>query len=418
MKGFDLGNLEHLILNYSVRDRSFWLKVFESIKPNFFEKDQDRKIFGFFKDYFQKYNQLPDYQIANNELKDIDSDLLVAVYDQPPEDTKDYIYDKTLDFITENMMRSALMEAIDHLEKRQFNKIYESVKKVLEFSLDTSLGLKLSDIDTRYEKIKLLEKERVPTGYAQLDSILHGGWAKKEAYACAAPPGIGKSIFLANWAVNAIKQGFNALVYTLEISEERLTMRHDSILTKIPVDELVYDIESVRKKYAMFAKTSKANLWVKEFPTKTAGIHQLKSHYEQLRLYENFQPDVIFIDYAGLMKPSFRSGDGYEDLKVIFEDIRGWAGELDVPIVTAAQTNRKSLDEKGGTKEIITQAQVAESLGITQTLDVFFTITQSRPEKEAGQINLYIDKHRHGESSKVIKYNIDYRNFVLEEYDI
>lgn len=226
------------------------------------------------------------------------------------------------------------------------------------------------------------------------------------------------SIFLANWAVQAVKQNYNALVYTLEISEERLSMRHDAILTKIHMDELIYDIDKLKEKYKMFAKTSKAHLWVKEFPTKMASINTLKGHFEQLYTFEDFMPDVIFVDYAGLMKPSFRAGDSYEDLKTIFEDLRGWAGELGIPIITAAQTNRKSLDDKGGTKEIITQAQVAESLGITQILDMFMTITQSRSEKEQGLINLYIDKHRHGESSKSIKLNIDYRNFILDEYDI
>jgi len=118
------------------------------------------------------------------------------------------------------------------------------------------------------------------------------------------------------------------------------------------------------------------------------------------------------------MKPSYRVGDSYEDLKAIYEDLRGWAVELEVPIVTAAQTNRKSLDVDGGTKETITQAFVADSLGITQTLDMFMTITQSRAEKEQGTINLYIDKHRHGESSKQIPYSIDYKNFILEELEI
>lgn len=226
------------------------------------------------------------------------------------------------------------------------------------------------------------------------------------------------SIFLANWGVNAIKLGYNVLVYTLEISEERYSQRHDAILTKIPTDELLFDINKIIKKYELFKKTSKANLWIKEFPTKLASINTLRSHYEQLKLYENFIPDIIFVDYAGLMKPSYRAGNDYDDLKTIYEDLRGWAVELDLPIVTAAQTNRKSLNDKGGTKEIITQAQVAESLGITQTLDLFMTITQSKNEKTDGLINLYIDKHRHGESSKLLKYSIDYKNFFLEEYDL
>lgn len=417
-ENLNLGTLEYLILNYAVKDRSFWLKVFENLKPGYFEKEADRAIFTFFKKYFGKYNALPDYQVAANELKEVDNEVLAAVFGEPKDGTKDYIYDKTLTFIKESMMREELLKAIDLLEKGKLEDIETGIKKVIKFNLDTALGVQLSDIDGRYEKIKKLEVERIPTGMPQLDALLHGGWGRKELYACAAPPGIGKSIFLANWSVNAIKQGFNALVYTLEISEERLSMRHDAILTKIPTDELLYDIDKIKDKYRLFAKTSKANMWIKEFPTKGASVNHMRSHFEQLALYEDFRPDVIFVDYAGLMRPSYRVGDNYEDLRAIFEDLRGWAVELDVPIITAAQTNRKSLDEKGGTKEIITMAQVADSLGITQVLDMFLTITQSRSEKEEGVINLYIDKHRHGESSKSIKFSIDYKNFILEEYAI
>jgi replicative DNA helicase len=570
-----LGNLEHLILKYSLIDRSFWLKAYQYIKAKYFEKDENQQIFSLFKRHFEEYNELPDYEIAVNELRSIDQNTLRSIFTQiDPEDYekyKDYIYQNTFDFIRENLITNSIKKSVDLLEEKKYEEIGEIIKEAVKFNFNTDLGLKLSDIEERYERIKELEKDRVPTGFPLLDALLNGGWGQKELYACAAPPGIGKcqsydteieievdenseifetikrcrsfrekrikigdlvealgatnekqeinvsdynikvntpqgfkringvmkteelpiiniktqstemncafkhrveskngfdfvanvnevrtkngiekckvtdlarkencydiqvedthsywsndihshnSIFLANWGVGALKQGYNVLVYTLEISEERLSMRYDSILTKIPNSELVYDIDKLKKKYEMFAKTSKANLWIKEFPTKGASINDMKSHQEQLRLYENFNPDLILVDYAGLMRPSRKGADDYGELKTIYEDLRGWAVELSVPLVTAAQTNRKSLDEKGGTKEIITQAQVAESLGITQTLDLFMTITQSRNEKEEGIINLYLDKHRHGESSKILKYDIDYKTFLLEEVEI
>jgi replicative DNA helicase len=415
-----LGNLEYLILNFAMKDRPFWLKVYESIKKDYFEKKDNQIIFNFFKDYFSKYNELPDISVADNQIgKKVDNESIKIIYEKPPTNIQPkFIYDETLNFILENMMRNKLMKSIDLLKEKKFDQILSEIQEVMKFNFDTSLGINILDVENRYEKIKRLEKERINTGFPILDSILHGGWAKKELYAVAAPPGVGKSIFLANWAVNSIKLGYNALVYTLEIAEERYSQRHDAILTKIPTDELILDISKVKKKYDTFKNISKANMWIKEFPTKLATVNTLRSHFEQLLLYENFKPDIIFVDYAGLMKPSYRVGNDYNDVKTIFEDLRGWAVQLDIPIVTAAQTNRKSLDEKGGTKEIITQAQVSESLGITQTLDMFMTISQSRVEKTEGLINLYIDKHRHGESSNMLKYSIDYRNFLLEEYDI
>lgn len=191
-KSINLGKLEYLILNYSVRDRTFWLKVFEQIKPDFFEKKENKQIFVFFRKYFSKYNQLPDIQITETELNDVDPEKLSDVYSDPPDDTKSYIYDKTLNFIKQHMMREALLKSIDFLEKDNFEQIEGEIKKVVKFNLDTSLGLRLADVTERYEKIKALETERIPTGFPQLDSILNGGWGRKELYAVAAPPGIGK----------------------------------------------------------------------------------------------------------------------------------------------------------------------------------------------------------------------------------
>lgn len=414
-KSIGLGNLEYLILNYSAKDQIFWLKVFEHVEPKFFEKESNRKVFLFFKSYFKKYNSLPKYDVAINEIDDVSAETIEAIYQEPAEDTKEYIYDKTIDFVKTNLMYNALNKSIELLKSKEFNEIDAEIKKVILFNLDTSLGVSLTNVDERYAKINNLITDRVSTGSSILDNILEGGWAPKELYSCASPPGIGKSIFLANWAVAAVEKGYNVLVYTLEISEERLSMRHDAIFSKIPTKELLYMTKDLKKKYAMHQQAYKSNLWIKEFPTKSASVYKLKSHYEMLQLYKGFIPDVIFIDYAGLMQPTVRTGDTYNELRVIFEDLRGWAGEANVPIITAAQTNRKSLEEKGGTKEIITQAQVSDSLGITQTLDLFMTITQSKPEKEQGLINLYIDKHRNGQSSQLIKYSIDYKNFLLDE---
>jgi replicative DNA helicase len=191
-KTLDLGKLEYLILNYSIKDRSFWLKIFEPIEPKFFENIENQNIFRFFKKYFAKYNQIPDVQITINELRNVDTEIISQIYGDSPKETKDYIYDKTLKFIKSSLIRNALIESIDLLEKNEFEEIEVKIKNAVKFNLDVSLGLKLADVDERYEKIKNLETERIPTGFPQFDVILNGGWGRKELYACAAPPGIGK----------------------------------------------------------------------------------------------------------------------------------------------------------------------------------------------------------------------------------
>ena len=414
----NLGKLEYLILNFALHDRAFWLFVMDPIRKEFFEDKSYGAIFGLFKRYFKKYNKLPEIDVVQNELKGITDEVLDSVYTEPDDDKQEYIYDKTREFIKNNMMREGLLESVNLLEKSKFDEIFHIVKKIVTYNMDLSLGVNIFEVDERYEKIKALETDKVGTGFPALDAILKGGWAKKELYSVAAPPGIGKSIFLANFASNALKQNFDVILYTLEISEERLSTRIDSILTKIPNDELIMSIDKLKKTYQLHRKTYQSNLYIKEFPTKGVTSNAIRAHMEQIKLHQDLVPDLILIDYAGLLRPTFRTGEGYDDLRTIYEDLRGMAVEFDVPVLTASQTNRKSLEAEGGTKEIITQAQVSESLGITQTLDMFMTITQSRMEKEEGIIHIYVDKHRHGESSKKFTYSIDYKTFKLEEMEI
>lgn len=194
---FNLGNMEYLILNYSLKDRSFWLKVFENIKPKYFEKDENKQVFKFFREFFNEYNELPDIDIAKNELGDsLDKTLLDGIYNKAEleneENKKEYIYNNTLRFIKESMMSDSLRKSIELMEEGKFDEIGEEIKKVLTFNLDTSLGISLDQIDERYERINKLQTDKVPTGFPQVDAILHGGWARKELYSVAAPPGVGK----------------------------------------------------------------------------------------------------------------------------------------------------------------------------------------------------------------------------------
>jgi hypothetical protein len=48
-------------------------------------------------------------------------------------------------------------------------------------------------------------------------------------------------------------------------------------------------------------------------------------------------------------------------------------------------------------------------------IDVLFTITQTRSEKDNGQINLYAAKNRNGESNVYAQFNINYGNMKITE---
>ena len=93
------------------------------------------------------------------------------------------------------------------------------------------------DPKARLEAIKD-NNGQVTTGWASLDKKLFGGFNRGELNIFAGGSGAGKSLFLANLGVNWALAGMNVLYLTLELSENLVSMRVDSMITDIPTREI------------------------------------------------------------------------------------------------------------------------------------------------------------------------------------
>lgn len=414
--------LELEILNYSFRDRSFWLMILNSMEPHYFNNKITRAMFMMIKHNFEKHNNLPTKNVLIDKLKKggIDKDMyekpVEMIYDEDLSDhDRDYLLEEVKTFSKHSKMRDALYKSVELLEKNDFDEINELVKDALLFNIDIDLGVNIWDIDGRYENITSMHAEKVPSGWSFLDKQLDGGFGGKELYCFGAPAGIGKSIFLANVGVNALLKNYNVIVYTLEISEERLGMRYDACMSRIPSLSLRNEIPELKKRMAEVQARTQGRLYIKEFPTRGATVNTLRAHMEKLKVYEQFTPDIILVDYADIMGPVHHYGSKYEELGSIYEDLRGLAVEIGLPIVTASQTNRESMSKDGGTKEIISGALIADSIIKLQILDFFATISQSVGDRGQNKLNLYIAKNRNGEAGNTIEFSIDYATFHLTQ---
>ena len=57
-------------------------------------------------------------------------------------------------------------------------------------------------------------------------------------------------------------------------------------------------------------------------------------------MLKSFVPSLIIIDYADIMRSSRRFDSLRHELKLIYEELRNLAMDLNVPIWTASQANR------------------------------------------------------------------------------
>ena len=60
---------------------------------------------------------------------------------------------------------------------------------------------------------------------------------------------------------------------------------------------------------------------------------------------QEIKPDAVIVDYADILKPTTFYKEKRHATGETYENLRGIAGEFDIPIWTASQANRSSLEE-------------------------------------------------------------------------
>ena len=151
---------------------------------------------------------------------------------------------------------------------------------------------------------------------------------------------------------------------------------------------------------------------IKDYPTNTATVSTLKAHIEKLAITKSFKPDVIIIDYADIMRSSRQYDSLRHELKLVYEELRGMAMELRIPVWSASQTNRESTDS-----EIVGLDKISESFGKAMVCDFIISLSRKPLQKAKGLCNLFIPKNRLGKDGILFPAKIDTARSNIEILD-
>ena len=131
-------------------------------------------------------------------------------------------------------------------------------------------------------------------------------------------------------------------------------------------------------------------LIIKEYPTGSATVMTIRNHIEKL-LLKGFVPSLIVIDYADIMRSS-RSYDSLRhELKLVYEELRNLAMDMNLPIWTASQANREASNAS-----VVGLENMSEAYGKAMVADVVLSISRKPMEKATGAGRLFIAKNRAG----------------------
>lgn len=289
-------------------------------------------------------------------------------------------------------------EFIDEVESSFFNLANETRTNFV-ITLKESLKENLRRLEQgKRESGEILG---LPTGFNALDKRLLG-MQPGQMIIIAARPGMGKTAFVLNVALNSIKQsGLPVMIYSYEMLAPELSGRILSSEANIDARKIKtndYTDSDLRNIGYAVQQLSKLPVFIND-----SGATTLLDIKSQARKVSSDQGlGMIIIDYLQLMQPHVKKSSREQEIAEISRGIKELAKELKCPILALSQLNRSATSRTDRRPQL---QDLRESGSIEQDADVVILIhredyyDENTPEK--GVAEIIVAKNRAGEPGTV-----------------
>jgi hypothetical protein len=396
-----------------ITDVKFLEQVTEITKPSFFESQANQWIVSEVQNYFDEFRTVPTMEVFKIKVGSVEDKVLKQtvveqlknIYLQVGSEDLPYIKKEYLTFAKNQKVKDALLKSIELLKAGQYDQIIDTMTKASKVGVESDLGLDyIENFESIMEDVK---RDSCPTGWDVVDELMDGGLGPGELGVVMAPSGIGKSWFLSKIACSALQKGIDVLHYTLELSENYVGQRYTTILSGIQTTEHKQRKDEIIRKI----KSIPGRVRIKYYPPQFASAKTLAAHIEKMRA-TGFNPKLIIIDYADLLKSGNSNRDGlYAELGGIYEELRGLSGEAQIPVWTATQTNRAAIDH-----EVIQADSVGDSYKKVQTADFIMSVSRKTKDKLSNTGRIHIVKNRFGPDGMTFPAKIDTFHGVMDVF--
>jgi replicative DNA helicase len=292
----------------------------------------------------------------------------------------------------------------------------------------------------------------VPTGFMELDKRC-AGLHKGDLYIVAGRPGMGKTSFVMNLAVNVAKPrrvelsadadpygeapieepGHGVAFFSLEMPREQLASRLLSGEARVDVSRIRSgDLrrEDWNKLTEAASRLSRMPIWLDDTPALTlldlrAKVRRIQA---DLKRSDGDTPakglGLVCVDYLQLMQGRRDAGSREQEISELSRGLKQLAKELQVPVMALSQLNRSV--ETRATKDKRPQlSDLRESGAIEQDADTIMFIYRDeyyfKDSPDKGVAEIIIAKQRNGPTGKVMtKFSPEYTRFdnlAREDYD-
>jgi len=373
-------------------DVKFIQTISDILEPDMFDSDSNKWLVKAVRDYFYEYKKQPTLEVVKYKVDEIDNDVLKSgvveklrdVWKNIEATDLEFVQSETLDFCKNQTLKNAILESVEMLENKDYDGIKSTIDNAMKAGTTRDLGHDyIPSLEMRLEDSARIT---VKTPWDVINDITDGGLGPGELGVVVAPAGIGKSWTLQALGSEVIKQGKTVVHYSLELNENYVGLRYDSIFSGVTTANIKYHKEEIEKQLSKLP----GKLLIKYFPTKAASVQTLGSHLKQIEL-SGVDIDMVIVDYADILMPTGNFKEKRHAIGNIYEDLRGLAGELEIPIWTASQANRSALEE-----DVIGADKVAEDYSKVMTADFVISMSRKVEDKIANTGRFHVIKNRFG----------------------
>jgi replicative DNA helicase len=377
-----------------ISDKPFMERISDIVDPSSFEKDEHKWLVKECLKYFMEFKELPtlttfDVKVQNIETesvkKAITSQLRIVFQKITDTDIK-FIKEEFLLFCKNQQLKNAILRSADLLNSGEYEKIKSVIDHAMKAGMERNIGHDyMIDVEKR---MSVMARSTVKTNWQEIDTIMDGGLAAGELGIITACAGSGKSWVLSKLGAEAMRSGKNVVHFTLELNENYVGLRYDSCFTGIDFQNIRNNVGMVKEKIAKV----NGKLFIKYFPIKTVSAHYLKNHVERIQTLGT-KINMIIVDYADILRPfqSDKNANSYSEAGGIYEELRSVAGELQVPIWSASQSNRAGMEE-----DILTAVNISDSYRKIMTADFVLSLSRKTQDKVNNTARFHVIKNRFG----------------------
>ena len=234
-------------------------------------------------------------------------------------------------------------------------------------SFEDCLAESLSELETREAAAKEGKISGIPTPLKDLDKKLYG-WQRSNLIVVAGRPGMGKTAFVLAVAKTAAKADKAVVIFSLEMSEIRLTDR--ILVGEADVNYERYQsgfINKEEKQAIIDAGDRLRKLKINIDPTAAASMDYIKARCRILQ--RKGLCDMVILDYLQLATiTGLEKRNREQEVSGMSARTKALAKDLNIPVMDVSQLNR-SCELRGGDKRP-QLSDLRESGAIEQDADI------------------------------------------------